>query len=89
MRAAIPVLALAWAVPPASANPTAYDVAAPLQQRDAVADRFWGLMHGPVTPAPAPGTGSRLYEFAPMLRAPDPFASRFWGVGAPAQAARR
>lgn len=87
--AVVLVLVVAGMVPPASANPTAYDVSALLRQRDAFADRFWGLLQGPVAPAPAPGAGNRLYDFAPMLRTPDPFATAFWGVGAPAQAPRR
>ena len=87
---AILVAATTWlAAAPAFANPTAYDVAALLQQRDAFADRFWGLLQPPAAPAAEPGRSNRLYDFAPALRGADPFANAFWNATAPAPTARR
>ncbi len=63
----------------ASANPTAYNVAPLLQARDAFADRFWGLLQGPVAPAQPPATQGQLYDFRQVLGQPDPFAQRFYG----------
>jgi hypothetical protein len=79
-----------WVVSlPAMANPTAYDVSPLLQQRDAFADRFWGLLQAPQAPTPAPGSSNRLYDFAPVLRGADPFANAFWNATAPTPTARR
>lgn len=90
-RALAMVLAAgSWMVAlPALANPTAYDVAPLLQQRDAFADRFWGLLQAPQAPAAASGGGNRLYDFAPVLRGADPFANAFWNATAPTPTARR
>ena len=75
---------MGWFAMAAGANPTAYDVAAMLQQRDVFADRFWGLLQAPAAPVAAPGVGNRLYDFEQVIRRPDPFANAFWGVAAPA-----
>ncbi len=67
------------AVVSASANPTAYNVAPLLQARDPFADRFWGLLQGPVAPPQPPGTAGLLYDFREVLGRPDLFAERFYG----------
>lgn len=67
------------AITPARANPTAYNVAPLLQQRDAFADQFWGLLQGPVAPAQPPAAQGQLYDFRAILGQPDPFAQQFWG----------
>ena len=67
----------------ASANPTAYNVAPLLQARDAFADRFWGLLQGPVAPVQPPATQGQLYDFRQVLGQPDPFAQRFYGQAIP------
>lgn len=67
----------------AAANPTAYNVAPLLQSRDAFADRFWGLLQGPVAPAQPPAAAGQLYDFRQVLGQPDPFAERFYGQAVP------